>query len=275
MLRNGTVALEPTCPPVTARIRSTRRGTRVQASWTGCGGSRRVRLDARIDAATCSTVRGVVRSSKKPRNRVVKTTRSPYDVAARPAQPVAQVPAQQPRRTAGAPCAVDQPGGHLWTFQTGKGIFSTPVDRRRRHRLRRLGRPHVLRARAPTARCAGSSSPARSSTPSALLDDRGRVYFGSGDGKLYALDAATGAPVWTFTADPPSATGAFINWFEGNVAIGADGTLYVPNDNFFTYALDRDTRRVRWRFRTADQTWSLPGGRRRDAAGSSSATTTS
>jgi len=92
----------------------------------------------------------------------------------------------------------------------------------------------------------------------ALLDDRGRVYFGSGDGTLYARDAATGAPVWTFAADPPSVTGAFINWFEGNVAMGDDGTLYVPNDNFLTYAIDRDTTEVRWRFRTQDQTWSLP-----------------
>ena len=92
----------------------------------------------------------------------------------------------------------------------------------------------------------------------ALLDDRGRVYFGSGDGTLYARDASSGAPVWTFAADPPSATGAFINWFEGNVAMGADGTLYVPNDDFLTYAIDRDTMAVRWRFRTADQTWSLP-----------------
>src|SRR4029453_10511157 len=46
--------------------------------------------------------------------------------------------------------------------------------------------------------------------------------------------------------------------FEGNVAIGTDGTLYVPNDNFLTYAIDRDTMAVRWRFQTADQTWSLP-----------------
>src|SRR4030095_6737080 len=68
----------------------------------------------------------------------------------------------------------------------------------------------------------------------------------------------TGAPVWTFTADDPAVTGGFINWFEGNVAIGPDGTLFVPNDNFYTYALSRDDHTVRWHFTTADQTWSLP-----------------
>src|SRR5262249_13511726 len=63
----------------------------------------------------------------------------------------------------------------------------------------------------------------------------------------------------TFAADPPTG-GAFIDWFEGNVAIGRDGTLFVPNDNRFTYALSRDDASVRWRFHTADQTWSLPAG---------------
>ena len=27
---------------------------------------------------------------------------------------------------------------------------------------------------------------------------------------------------------------------------GPDGLLYVPNDNFFVYALDRDTGEVSW-----------------------------
>jgi len=88
---------------------------------------------------------------------------------------------------------------------------------------------------------------------SALLDDRGRVYFGSGDGKLRALEAATGAPVWTMQADDPAMNEAFINWFEGNVAMGPSGTLYVPNDNFFFYAIDRDTGAVRWRYKMPDQ----------------------
>jgi len=84
------------------------------------------------------------------------------------------------------------------------------------------------------------------------------VVFGSGDGTLYALDRATGAVSWTLRAEPPSASESFINWFEGNVAMGPDGTLYVPNDNFRVYALDRATQTARWSFATLDQTWSLP-----------------
>ncbi len=148
-------------------------------------------------------------------------------------------------------------GGALWTFQTGKGIFSSPVvasdgtvyigsaDRS----FYAIGADGKLRWKLETGEIIDSA---------ALLDDRGRVYFGSGDGKLRARDARTGAEIWTLTADDPRDNKAFINWFEGNVAIGPSGTLYVPNDNFNVYAVDRDTGAVRWRFKMPDQTWSLP-----------------
>src|SRR5207247_118730 len=112
-----------------------------------------------------------------------------------------------------------------------------------------LNRDGTLRFSVPTGEIIDSA---------ALLDDKGRVYFGSGDGKLRALDAKTGAEVWTMKADDPAVNKAFINWFEGNVAMGPSGRLYVPNDNFFVYAIDRDTGSVSWRFRMPDQTWSLP-----------------
>lgn len=144
-----------------------------------------------------------------------------------------------------------------WEVKTGKGIFSSAVisgdgttyigsaDRT----FYAIDRTGQVRWKLLTGEVVDSS---------ALLDDKGRVYFGSGDGKLRALDAATGTPVWTMTADDPATNKAFINWFEGNVAMGPSGTLYVPNDNFFLYAIDRDTGAVRWRYKMPDQTWSLP-----------------
>jgi outer membrane protein assembly factor BamB len=156
-----------------------------------------------------------------------------------------------------SPIRPEAGGGRLWTFATGKGIFSSPViDAAGDVLIGSADRTFYSIAPDGTARWTLLTGEIIDS--SALLDDRGRVYFGSGDGNLYALDAATGAPLWTFTADDPSVNGAFIRWFEGNVAIGTDGSLFAPNDNFFTYALDRDTAAVRWRFKTADQTWSLP-----------------
>ena len=66
------------------------------------------------------------------------------------------------------------------------------------------------------------------------------VYFGSGDGNVYALDAATGALKWKVrTGDVVHASPAI-----------ADGTLYIGSWDSFFYALDAATGRVRWRFKT-------------------------
>lgn len=153
--------------------------------------------------------------------------------------------------------ALADDGRDLWVFPTGKGIFSTPV-------VGADGTVYVGSASrffyaldGETGALDWSFETGEIIDSSALLDDRGLVYFGSGDGTFYALDAATGELAWSFDADEPSGQ-ALINWFEGNVAMGLDGTLYVPNDNFFVYALDRDDGEVVWRFRMPDQTWSLP-----------------
>ena len=147
-------------------------------------------------------------------------------------------------------------GEDPWVFPTGKGIFSTAVidgdsnvyvgsGDRVFYKLDKSGNEvwSVL-----TGEVVDSS---------ALLDDRGMVYFGSGDGFLYALDREDGSEVWKLEADAPSLNGALINWFEGNVAMGVDGTLYVPNDNRCTYAIDRDDGTSTWCYVTRDQTWSL------------------
>jgi len=144
-----------------------------------------------------------------------------------------------------------------WTYTTGKGIFSSPVvggdgtvyvgsaDRS----FYAISATGELRWKVETGEIIDSS---------ALLDDEGRVVFGSGDGQLRALDTASGDLLWSFSAENPATTGAFINWFEGNVAIGPGGDLYAPNDNFRVYAVDRATGAARWSLEMKDQTWSLP-----------------
>ncbi len=147
--------------------------------------------------------------------------------------------------------------GAPWTFHTGKGIFSSPV-------IGADGTVYigsaddVFYALTSSGKVRWKRRTGEIIDSAALLDDRGRVYVPSADGHLYALDAATGRSVWTFAADPPATTGAFINWFEGNVAMDAGGTLYAPNDNRLTYAIDRDTGAKKWAFPTSDQTWSSP-----------------
>jgi eukaryotic-like serine/threonine-protein kinase len=66
----------------------------------------------------------------------------------------------------------------------------------------------------------------------------GRVYFGSGDGNLYALDAASGELRWKFaTGDVVHASPAY-----------ADGVVYVGSFDSRLYAVDARTGKELWRF---------------------------
>ncbi|MBX3227580.1 MAG: PQQ-like beta-propeller repeat protein [Labilithrix sp.] len=146
-----------------------------------------------------------------------------------------------------------------WSFKTGKGIFSTAVIDGDENVyigsadtfFYALDRRGELRWKVKNGEVIDSS---------ALLDDKGRVYYGAGDGFVRALDRRDGRELWRFQAAAPESTGGYINWFEGNVAIGPDGTLYVPNDNRHVYGLDRDAGRNKpgWPWTMNDQTWSLP-----------------
>ena len=105
----------------------------------------------------------------------------------------------------------------------------------------------------------------------------GRVYFGSGDGILRAADAQTGQIVWTIAGRLPrrpraaSSTGS-----RATSPSAADGTLYVPNDNFLVYAVDRDKRHRRTgRTRCPTRPGRCPRSTRRRARSTSATTTCS
>src|SRR5262245_16137959 len=68
VLRNGTVALDPACPAVAARVRASRQRTTLAATFDGCAGSTGpVRLKASIRARTCDHLRGRLRLPARPR----------------------------------------------------------------------------------------------------------------------------------------------------------------------------------------------------------------
>ncbi|MCB9736484.1 MAG: PQQ-like beta-propeller repeat protein [Deltaproteobacteria bacterium] len=160
-------------------------------------------------------------------NDVADTTGGDHAVPLDPASPWPKF-RRDARQTGRSPVTPTYDGSTPWTFATGKGVFSTPV-------VDGDGGAYVGSAdRTFYALAADGSERWRFATgeiidSSALLDDAGAVIFGSGDGHVYALDRATGEPRWTFAADAPADTGAFINWFEGNVALTADGTLLVED----------------------------------------------
>lgn len=77
------------------------------------------------------------------------------------------------------------------------------------------------------------------SSPTVL---NGAVYFGSGDGNVYALDAAVGTLKWKFqTGDVVHASPAI-----------ADGTLFIGSWDSYFYALDAVTGKEKWRFKTGE-----------------------
>jgi outer membrane protein assembly factor BamB len=70
----------------------------------------------------------------------------------------------------------------------------------------------------------------------------GKVYFGSGDGNVYAVEAASGKVDWKVT------TGDVVH---ASPAI-ADGVVYVGSWDSYFYAIDAVTGGVRWRFKTGE-----------------------
>ena len=84
------------------------------------------------------------------------------------------------------------------------------------------------------------------STPAVGPD--GTIYVGSHDGRLYALQPATGAIRWSYNA------GSFIS---SSPAVGADGTLYFGSGSFRLHAVGPDGRE-RWTFPVGDWIESSP-----------------
>jgi outer membrane protein assembly factor BamB len=163
--------------------------------------------------------------------------------------------------------AVDTTNGEqIWSYRTGDKVRSSPavadgvvffgsydgnfyaVHRstgREKWRFRTTGERHWR------AKNLDGMTPAEEVHPdpwdfflSSPVLAEGVVYFGTGEGMLYALDTGTGQPVWTFE------TGDTIH---SSPAI-ADGTLYVGNMESRLYAVDTATGQERWHFQAGTET---------------------
>ena len=194
---------------------------------------------------------------------VLDGARFGYGVPLDPASPWPKFRADA-RQTGRSPARPVRTAARPWTFATGKGVFSSPVidgegtayigsaD----HAFYAIRADGSLKWKFLTGEIIDSS---------ALLDDKGRVYVPSGDAHLYAIDRESGRELWRFRAHTPEQVEALhdielfnVDWWEGNVAMLADGTLLAGNDNYLYYRIDRDTGTERGHWLGNELGWSLP-----------------
>lgn len=191
----------------------------------------------------------------------MSTEKYHYDV---PVDPFAPWPTfrRDRRNTGRSPIRGDYADDKPWNFRTEKGVFSTPVidgagtiffgsaD----HGFFALGRNGRVRWKFETGEIIDSAG--------ALLPPEDEKYpasvlVPSGDGYLYRLACDTGKMLWKFDArTAPRAS--YNNWFEANVALGSDGTIYAGNTNFNYYAIDQDAG-LKWTYPTGANAWSCAG----------------
>ncbi len=169
------------------------------------------------------------------------------------------------RNTGRSPIQAVYGGDEPWSFETAKGIFSTPI-------IGGDGTVYVGSADYNFYAINPDGSERWTYRTGELIDsaatitrfdpDLGysKVVFLSGDGNMYCLrtDDGVASPedrlLWTFqaTADPGP---GYNNWWEGNVVMGFDGTLYAGNTNWNYYAVDQEGA-LEWTYTTGNNAWS-------------------
>jgi outer membrane protein assembly factor BamB len=158
------------------------------------------------------------------------------------------------RNTAYLPLPAAYNGAEPWFFQTGKGIFSTPVVDENEtvyfgsadHNFYALGADgrEIWRFRTGELIDSAAALPAADDT----------ILVPSGDGYLYRLARGDGREIYRFDA-LVAPRDSYNNWFEANVTLGPDGTIYAGNTNFNYYAIHPDGT-LKWTYETDSNAWS-------------------
>ncbi len=156
-------------------------------------------------------------------------------------------------------------GDQPWAFKTGKGIFSTPVIDNQGtiyvgsadHFFYAVNPDGSEKWKFQTGEIIDSAAALSRVDPA---QGYGTVTFISGDGFMYHFRTDSGIAnvndrlLWKFQAKRQA--NSFNNWFEGNVAIGYDGTYYAGNTNFNYYAVNPDGSQ-KWIYPTTSNNWSM------------------
>ncbi|HMD89706.1 MAG TPA: PQQ-binding-like beta-propeller repeat protein, partial [Anaerolineaceae bacterium] len=170
------------------------------------------------------------------------------------------------RNTGWSPIVGAYDGGQPWYFKTERGIFSTPIidaigniyfgsaD----HYFYALDPAGNLKWKYETGEIIDSAGTLFDAAPGS---QEAPLVFISGDGAMYGfkLDDGINNPadrlIWKYEAKLKPGI-SFNRWFEGNVGVGPDGTLYAGNTNFTYYAIS-PTGQLKWTYPTGSNNWSL------------------
>jgi outer membrane protein assembly factor BamB len=167
------------------------------------------------------------------------------------------------RSTGFSPIRAAYAGDKPWMYQTGKGIFSTPViddhgtvyAGSADHFFYALNADGTLKWKYETGEIIDSAGALGAFDPSRGYST---ITFISGDGKMYRFRTddvpLEQRQVWVYEAQLRPGV-SYNRWFEGNVAVGPDGTLYAGNTNFNYYAINPDGT-LKWTYETASNNWS-------------------
>ncbi|MBI2382991.1 MAG: PQQ-binding-like beta-propeller repeat protein [Gammaproteobacteria bacterium] len=152
-------------------------------------------------------------------------------------------------------------GDAPWMFQTGKGIFSPPAiggdgsiyvgsaDRF----FYALDRRGGLRWKFETGEIIDSAAALTAAAANGGVE---AVTFGSGDEYIYQLATADGALLWKTRAQNATSSTQLVNWWEGHVVHGRDGTLYAGNTGGAAYALKPDGG-IKWFHAVGNSVWGV------------------
>lgn len=159
------------------------------------------------------------------------------------------------RNSAASPLPATYQGDKPWFFQTGKGIFSTPIIDENGvvyigsadHNFYAINPDGGEKWHFRTGEMIDSAGALPADMP-------GTVLVPSGDGYLYRLNTNDGSLVWQFDARI-SPRMSYNNWFEANIVLGRDGTIYAGNTNFNYYAITPDGQ-LKWTYETGSNAWS-------------------
>lgn len=142
-----------------------------------------------------------------------------------------------------------------WRHVTGRGVFSTPV-------VGADGTTFVGSADGRFSALDGRGRPRWTVTTGGLIDagaalDAGGVTFGSGDELLRRVSRTTGAPIWQRKPSLPLVSSQKVQWWEGSVARGPDGTLYAGSTGGGAYAFSAGGA-PRWAVARGNAVWTAP-----------------